>query len=148
MHYARQLIAGLSLNLLMMSQYSLYAAPSANDLLVVANIDNAELSLSKQQVKSLFMGSLQGYDFIVATLPPSSLERVKFNTLVIGLTEERIQSYWAQMQFTGRKFPPKQIETISELLNFMEQTPGAVSYLPASIALPASLKVLYRVSVE
>ena len=115
-----------------------------NQLMVVANISEHGLSLTKQQVKSLFMGSSLGYDFTVATLPPSSLVRVTFNTQIIGLTEDRIQSFWAQMRFTGRKTPPKQIDTLESLLEYVISTPGAVTYLPANVAIPDSLQVLYK----
>ncbi|MDN4501922.1 hypothetical protein QX776_05890 [Alteromonadaceae bacterium BrNp21-10] len=113
------------------------------NIIVVANIDVAGIVLSKQQVKSLFMGSSVGYNFDVATLPPSSLVRVNFNTLIIGLTEDRIQSFWAQMRFTGRKTQPKQITSVESLLEYVKSTPGAVTYLPASITLPDNLKILY-----
>lgn len=115
-----------------------------NNIIVVANIEDYGIELSKQQVKSLFMGSSLGYNFDVATLPPSSLIRVNFNTQVIGLTEDRIQSFWAQMRFTGRKTQPKQIGTIESLLEYVKNTPGAVTYLPASTLLPGNLKILYR----
>jgi hypothetical protein len=115
-----------------------------NNIVVVANINDLEMRLSKQQVKSLFMGSSLGYDFVVVSLPPSSLVRVNFNTQVIGLTEDRIQSFWAQMRFTGRKTQPKQIASVESLLEYLISTPGAVAYLPASTALPANLKVLYK----
>lgn len=115
-----------------------------NNIIVVANIDSTEITLSRQQVKNLFMGSSLGYNFEVTTLPPSSLVRVNFNTQVIGLTEDRIQSFWAQMRFTGRKVQPKQIDNVESLLEYVETTPGAVTYLPASTKLPSHLKVLYK----
>lgn len=116
----------------------------SSNIVVVANINESGLSLTKQQVKSLFMGSSLGYDFTVATLPPSSLVRVTFNTQIIGLTEDRIQSFWAQMRFTGRKTPPIQIDTLESLLEYVTNTPGAVTYLPANVVIPDSLKVLYK----
>ena len=116
----------------------------SSGIVVVANVKENGLKLTKQQVKSLFMGSSLGYDFTVATLPPSSLVRVTFNTQIIGLTEDRIQSFWAQMRFTGRKTPPIQIDTLESLLEYVISTPGAVTYLPANVAIPDSLQVLYQ----
>tara|TARA_R110000868_G_scaffold132280_4_gene342923 strand:- start:2021 stop:2470 length:450 start_codon:yes stop_codon:yes gene_type:complete len=115
-----------------------------NSIIVVANINESGLTLTKQQVKSLFMGSSLGYNFNVATLPPSSLVRVTFNTQVIGLTEDRIQSFWAQMRFTGRKTQPKQIDSLESLLDYVKNTPGAVTYLPSSVVVPENLTVLYK----
>ncbi|GAA0856439.1 hypothetical protein GCM10009114_18390 [Aliiglaciecola litoralis] len=116
---------------------------NANGIVVVANISNNDLTLSKQQIRSLFMGSSVGRDLKVATLPPSSLTRVEFNTKVIGMTESRIQSYWAQMRFSGRKTEPLQFDNENQLIEFLNNTPGAVAYLPASTAIPDNLTVVY-----
>lgn len=113
-------------------------------IVVVANIQQTDLSLSQQQIRSLFMGSSLGYEFKVVTLPPRSLIRVTFNTKIIGLTEERIQSYWAQMRFSGRKTLPKQVESEELLIDFLTNNPGAVGYLSASTQVPGHLHVIYR----
>ncbi|GAC21788.1 hypothetical protein GARC_4851 [Paraglaciecola arctica BSs20135] len=49
------------------------------------------------------------YDLRAIALPPESQTRVLFNTKMVGLTESRIQSCWAQMRFSGRKKPPTEL---------------------------------------
>ena len=113
-------------------------------IIVVANIQQTDLSLSKQQIRSLFMGSSLGYGLKVVTLPPSSLVRVAFNTKIIGLTEDRIQSYWAQMRFSGRKTRPAELDSEQQLIEFLTNNPGTVAYLSASTKIPPQLTVIYR----
>ena len=72
--------------------------------------------------------------------------RSAFNAKVIGLTEARIKAYWAQMQFTGRVAPPKEFDTVKELLNYLQENPGYVAYVPADTALPESLNVVYSLN--
>lgn len=136
-----------SLLVWLFSAFSTNAITQVNDeelrIVVVANLQQQELELSKQQVKSLFMGSFVGHELKVVTLPPSSLVRVNFNTKVIGMTEDRIQSFWAQMRFSGRKTQPKELNDIDALLEYVENTPGAVTYLPSTVQLPDSLQVIY-----
>ncbi|MFT6269629.1 MAG: hypothetical protein ACJAVV_002456 [Alphaproteobacteria bacterium] len=88
-------------------------------VVVVTNIDNTELSLSKQEV------------------------RILFNTKVVGLTEARIQSYWAQMRFSGRKKPPKQLDDEKIVLLFLSRNKGAVAYMSANQPIQAVLTVVY-----
>lgn len=119
-------------------------ASANNDIVVVANLGGKTLQLSKSQIRSLFMGGSIGYHLHVINLPPSSLNRVKFNTKVIGLTEDRIQSYWAQMRFSGRRTPPKELADEKSVLHYIINTPGSVGYLPANIQIPNSLSIVYQ----
>lgn len=73
----------------------------------------------------------------------SSQTRVIFNTKVVGLTESRIQSYWAQMRFTGRRTAPKEIDGSKSIISYLESNEGAVSYLPEGSKIPDGLTILY-----
>ncbi|MDU0353508.1 hypothetical protein RS130_05820 [Paraglaciecola aquimarina] len=119
------------------------SATGADGIVVVANIKNKTMQLTRQEVRNLFMGGAIPYQLKAIALPANNRTRVFFNTKVVGLTESRVQSYWAQMRFTGRKKPPKEIKSEKLLLGYLIDNEGAVGYLPASTPLPASLSVLY-----
>lgn len=38
---------------------------------------------------------------------------------------------WRHKLFSGRALPPKKIDTPSEMLVFVEQTPGAIGFVPS-----------------
>ena len=113
-------------------------------VLVVANIEERDLQLSQREVRSLFMGRGSDAGLNVVFLTPDNLTRVLFNTKVMGLAESRIQAYWAQMRFSGRKRPPREFEDEAAALRYALANEGAVGYFSQDTPLPAGLVVLYR----
>jgi hypothetical protein len=122
----------------------LYASPilAQEPIMVVANYPDQELNLSTSAIRNLFMGSPLDLDLTPVNLPAGNIHRVQFNTRVIGLTEARIQSYWAQMRFSGRKQAPIELMNEEEVVHFVSSNYGAVAYLPESTILPNNLQIL------
>ncbi|GMM69228.1 hypothetical protein MTsDn1_25230 [Alteromonas sp. MTD1] len=117
-------------------------------IIVVANIalnDNLnQISLSKSQIREIFMTGSSASIAADMTLKPIALapgnkSRVVFNTHVIGLPESRIQSYWAQMQFSGRYQPPMEVDDVSTMIERLKNTKGTIGYLPTTIPIPSGL---------
>jgi hypothetical protein len=117
----------------------------ANSIVVVANTQDTSITLSRQEIRNLFMGGVLSYDLRAIALPPENQTRVLFNTKVVGLTESRIQSYWAQMRFTGRKTPPKELSSETLIIEYLQGHPGTVAYLPAEAEIPSGLTVLFQI---
>jgi len=113
-------------------------------ILIVANIDDKALKLTRQEVRNIFMGGTSPYELTAIALPAENITRVLFNTRVVGLTESRIQSYWAQMKFSGRKRPPKELNSEQLVVSFLEDNQGAVGYLPAHVDIPSDLTVIFE----
>lgn len=113
-------------------------------ILIVANIDDKAMKLTRQEVRNIFMGGTSPYELTAIALPIENLTRVLFNTRVVGLTESRIQSYWAQMKFSGRKRPPRELNSEQLVISFLEENQGAVGYLPAHIDIPSDLTVIFE----
>ena len=113
-------------------------------VIVLANTDDASLQLRRNEVRNLFMGhrTLQGLEPV--GLAPNHPARIVFNTRVVGLTESQVQPYWARMRFTGRSRPPRAFADTDALVAYLLQTPGAVGYLPADHPIPEGLLVVYR----
>ena len=113
-------------------------------VLVVANVAERDLQLSQREVRSLFMGRGSDAGLNVIFLTPDNLTRVLFNTKVMGLAESRIQAYWAQMRFSGRRRPPREFEEEAAALRYVLANEGAVGYFSQDTPLPEGLTVLYR----
>ena len=113
-------------------------------VLVVANIEDRDLQLSQREVRSLFMGRGNNPTLSVIFLSPDNLTRILFNTKVMGLAESRIQAYWAQMRFSGRKRPPREFENEAAALRYVLANEGAVGYFSQDTSLPEGLVILYR----
>lgn len=129
-----------SLTLTCISQVS-YSNASVK---VVANIKE-DIQLSKKQVRNLFLGGSIDENLTAVALAPNNETRVLFNTKVVGLTEARIQSYWAQMKFSGRKKPPMQFENTDQAIDFALENDRAAIYLPIDAPVPDGLKVIFEV---
>ena len=123
------------------------AAPvqtQADRVLVVANVEDRDLQLTRREVRSLFMGRGNNPALNAVFLSPDNLTRVLFNTKVMGLAESRIQAYWAQMRFSGRKRPPREFENEAAALRYVLANEGAVGYFSQDTPLPDGLTVLYH----
>lgn len=102
------------------------------------------LALNREQVRNLYMGASLSYELKPIALKPGNRTRSLFNAKVIGLSESRIQSYWAQMKFTGRMKAPKTLASENAVLEYLLQNPGSVGYVAADTELPTSIQVIFR----
>ncbi|MFA3792994.1 hypothetical protein AB6T38_17945 [Aliiglaciecola sp. SL4] len=114
-----------------------------SDFIVVINSQDKDQDLSKQQIRNIFMGGALSNKYKAINLPSGNQLRIEFNTKIVGLTESRIQAYWAQMKFTGRSKPPMELNSPQETLKYLEKTEGAIAYLPPDILIPDNLTVIY-----
>lgn len=129
--------------LLLTSCLLLVCAPSwaAQQIIVVGNLAEPQ-SMEKHEIRNIFMGG-PGRLLEPVALKPGEEARHVFNTLVVGLTEARIQSYWAQMRFSGRNRAPVEVENTEQMLQYLLEHQGAVGYLPADTLIPEQLTVLF-----
>ncbi|MDO6691671.1 hypothetical protein Q4574_00180 [Aliiglaciecola sp. 3_MG-2023] len=118
---------------------------SAEHIIIIANTREKSVELNRQQIRNLFMGGAVPYQLHAVALAPENKSRLLFNNKVIGLTESRIQSYWAQMRFTGRKKEPKQVNSESELLEYLKNNEGSLGYCSSDLEIPSELTVLLTV---
>ena len=134
----------LLLAILLTGAASVQPQTHTNHVLVVANVGDRDLQLSQREVRSLFMGRASDAGLNAIFLTPDNLTRVLFNTKVMGLAESRIQAYWAQMRFSGRRRPPREFEDEAAALRYVLANEGAVGYFSQDTPLPEGLVVLYR----
>ena len=111
-------------------------------VIIVVNTANKNLALSKQQVRHIYMGGAMSRQFKAVNLPAGNPLRIDFNTKLVGLTESRIQAYWAQMRFTGRSKPPVEFSSTKEIIAYLLKEEDAVAYLPADTKIPDELTVV------
>jgi len=111
-------------------------------VIIVVNTANKNLALSKQQIRHIYMGGAMSRQFKAVNLPAGNPLRIDFNTKLVGLTESRIQAYWAQMRFTGRSKPPVEFSSTKEIIAYLLKEENAVAYLPADTKIPDELTVV------
>jgi len=113
---------------------------------ITQKLDN-DIALSKQEVRQIYLGiNIDLSDNVTSsaiTLSRKNRVRSQFNAQVIGLTESRLQSYWAHMRFSGRNKPPKEYDSIPSLLEHIKSNKGSIGYVPAQTELPENVVVIY-----
>ncbi|QPG07202.1 hypothetical protein IT774_11015 [Salinimonas marina] len=121
-------------------------ASGAERVIVVANTEEHDFTLKRTDIRELFMSGSSPFNATLSpvTIAPGAKSRAIFNTLIIGLPESRIQAYWAQMKFSGRLTPPKEVRTVEDMLDYLSGTAGTIGYLPENTSLPAHLQVVYK----
>ena len=120
-----------------------FAAFASERIIIVTHSDNTGVRLSREQIRNLFMGASVGRDLQPVALPPGNRIRSLFNIKIVGLSDSRVQSYWAQMKFTGRRPPPQIVNSEKAMVQYLLDTPGSIGYLTADTDLPEDLIVIY-----
>lgn len=115
-----------------------------NKLFVVTNQKDIE-KLSKNQIRQIYLDG--GINIPVKPLGFESGDKLRsiFNIKIIGLTESRIEAYWAQMKFTGKVTPPKEFSNTDGLLSFLKNNDGFIAYFSDETEVPDWLNVVYVV---
>lgn len=119
------------------------ASPAVSNIIVIGNLGSEQTTLSRDEVRNIYMGS-NSKNLKPVALPPNNIARIIFNTKVIGLTESRIQSYWAQMRFTGRNKPPMELDTDTDIIHYLQKHPRAIGYTSVDTPIPSDLTIVYQ----
>jgi ABC-type phosphate transport system substrate-binding protein len=102
------------------------------EILIIANKDVSETSLSPQEIREIFLGkrvlwSDNSRIRFAASGDPKIHEL--FLEQYIRLSQADWKTYWKRMVFTGRGLPPQMIPTEAEIIEFVSKTKGSVGYV-------------------
>lgn len=117
----------------------------ADEVLVITNKASEIKDVSRRTLRQIYMDLLTTHEQTPINLPKRNHFRTIFNTKVIGLTESRISSYWAQQKFSGRGEPPMEVSTEKELLEYIEKNKNHIGYISDQTAVPSNVRVLMRI---
>lgn len=102
-------------------------------------------SLSVQQIKELFLNKRRMIDDIKITpinLVGQDDSRVTFETVVLGMDRNHLNSYWIKQHYQGVS-PPLTQPSFESIKAFIENVEGALGYIPSSMV-NAKVRVLYE----
>jgi len=67
-------------------------------------------------------------------LPETNPVRASFSTEVLGKTIASLRALWAQMIFSGKALPPRQVVTDDDVKKLVATNKGAIGYIkPSSV---------------
>lgn len=121
----------------------------ADDIAVIAHPQAAFDSLTKAEVRLLFLGKNKSLPSHQTAIPLMHVEdsplRIRFDRAVMDRDPKQSRAYWAQMIFTGRGKPPRQLNNDNEIKQEVGRNPDAIGYINAA-AVDNTVKVVLRIS--
>ncbi len=113
---------------------------------VVVNSSNPSTTMSKQQVRLIFLKKTSKWENGTKAVPVDQAEdrtvRRSFTSAVHGKKVSAIKSYWQKMIFSGRATPPSEKSSDSEVLAFVARNPGAIGYVSSGTSLGSRVKAV------
>lgn len=129
------------------SKSSSYQGKTANNLVVVVDIDNPISALTKKEVIDIYMGRYKTFpdSRLVQAIdyPPGSSIKQLFYQLLVDRSERKINAYWSRLLFSGRAIPPKSTDSPEEVVSVLINNPNGLAYMPEH-AVTSEMKIVYR----
>jgi ABC-type phosphate transport system substrate-binding protein len=135
----RHLLHCCALVALLLLPLSLFA-----EVLVVTSAKSSLTTLSKNQVRDVFLGRLISLpDGRVTPIdqPESNPLRDEFYMKVTNKSAYQAKQHWAILHFTGLGIPPREGADSGDVKKILNSTPGAIGYIERS-ELDSSVKVI------
>lgn len=103
----------------------------AADSLLIANKDVSAASLSKSEVKQIFLGKKTAWDDgkKINLITQKSASHDAFLQENLAMTSKKYKTYWKKMVFTGKGNAPKSVDTDQDVLAYVSSNSGAVGYI-------------------
>ncbi|MCK5831595.1 MAG: hypothetical protein KAH20_14975 [Methylococcales bacterium] len=115
----------LILILLLFSSFRLQA-----DIAVIGNLKNELSSMTKKEVKNIFMGRTRLLPNGSFALPLDHPElRASFYQSLTNRSIELINAYWARVMFSGQASPPLKLPNSQAIINVVKENKGALGYI-------------------
>jgi hypothetical protein len=64
--------------------------------------------------------------------------RQRFLAAYLQTDEERYRAYWTVRRHVGKGAPPREVDGVAEMLDFVARTPGAMGYVDVAALRPGS----------
>jgi ABC-type phosphate transport system substrate-binding protein len=125
----------------------LSCSAKAEELVVIANPSVPVSSLSADELASIYLLKMTvwrgGGNIVPVNREASNAARTLFSDIVLRQPPNALTAYWNQMHFKG-KSPPLIQESDQAVLAFVQNVPGAIGYISATVQ-PQNVKVLAKV---
>jgi ABC-type phosphate transport system substrate-binding protein len=122
------------------------------DTVVIVNKSAPIEKLSKDDVRSIFLGRLFVFpatDFEVNALDQANSSDLRewFYLQLANKSRRKMNTYWARYLFTGKGQPPLALESDQSIVDMVSISPHTIGYLDEKFV-NAQVKVVYRLEGE
>lgn len=113
------------------------------DIAVIGNLENGLTSLTKKQVKDVFMGRVRSLPNGNFALPIDQQElRSVFYYALTERPIEQVNAYWARIMFTGQASPPMKLPDTKAVIKVITDNKGAIGYIDPQRVDENTVKIL------
>ena len=124
----------------------LHASSASAELVVVVNAHSGVERLTRDEVVNIFMGRYRqlpsGIPALPIDQPLTQPARARFYRLLVDKDTSEINAYWSRLIFSGKTSPPRQAESVSEVLEWLAKQKGAIGYIERSQVTP-QVKIVF-----
>ena len=126
---------------------SLIASAAAFSAVAVIVHPSNGNSLSQSDITRIFLGKKKsfpdGVDAIPVDQQEGSAARSAFVGTILKKNDQQIKAYWAQLLFTGKGTPPKEVGSGADVKKLVSENPALIGYIDAAEA-DASVKIVHQ----
>ena len=79
----------------------------------------------------------------VVNTAPGSPARERFMAQVLATDSDRYVAYWTVRRHVGKGVPPRELKSSAEVVEFVQNTPGGLGYIPAADVRPG-LNIVFK----
>ena len=120
-----------------------FSCHSSADIFVIGNLENGLTSMTKKEVRDIFMGRTRSFPNGSFALPIDQQGlRSHFYYALTDRPIEQINAYWARIMFSGQASPPIRLPDSQSIINVVIENKGAISYIDQNKVDENSVKIL------
>lgn len=119
------------------------------ELVVIVHPESGVTSLTRAEVIHLFMGRQKrlpsGAAALTVDLGGALQDKAFFYAALVNKDLAEVNSYWARLVFSGQGSPPRQAESVQDMLEIVRSNKGAIGYIEADAVVP-EVRVVFRLN--
>jgi len=100
----------------------------------------------KKTIKNIYLGKKTKWDnhqkIVFYTLNSENIHDA-FSSQYMNKTSQQFNNYWKRQVFTGKGSIPKSTHSIDEMIEWVENTPGAIGFIPKQEIKNNNIRVIY-----
>jgi len=105
------------------------------NFVVIVHQGNPVKSFSTQRLKRIFLGEElfweDGRRILPAGMSDEASATKDFINEIVELSVDGYTAQWRRKLFSGRAIPPRRVDRIDEMIEFVERNPAAIGFVPA-----------------
>ncbi|MGH1374690.1 MAG: phosphate ABC transporter substrate-binding protein [Cellvibrionaceae bacterium] len=131
----------------LITSIALFAPAAAFSAVAVIVHPSNGNTLTESDITRIFLGKKKsfpdGADAIPVDQKEGSAARSAFVGTVLKKNDQQIKAYWAQLLFTGKGTPPKEVGAGSDVKKLVSENPALIGYIDAAEA-DGSVKIVHQ----